>query len=286
MRLSHFLAALLWMCASAAGAEEVVLDYRLQPDRDVRSEMVTQATTSMRVVEDRGLVAKSNGRLSAQALSFLATQRQSVAFATGKAGVDGSFAARVRFLSKSSELTLPDGSTQPLPDRASLAGARLEVVVERDGTLRKDSAQIFGASEEHAGLVRDVMVSVVNQAASMPALRLAKGQSTPQDLALRIPLPGVGHVDMKMRIHHRLIAVEDGVARIDLVYSMDFGGPTPGVKMSAHGTGGGTMRYDLARKLAIGSETRTMMKFTIESPDGVLEMEMVSQESQSMRVNR
>jgi hypothetical protein len=80
--------------------------------------------------------------------------------------------------------------------------------------------------------------------------------------------------------------VEDGVARIDLVYSMEFGGPAAGMKMSAHGTGGGTMRYELASKLAIGTETRTMMKFTVDGPDGVLELEMVSKESQSMRLNR
>ena len=61
---------------------------------------------------------------------------------------------------------------------------------------------------------------------------------------------------------------------------MEFGVPDGPVRIEATGTGGGTMVYDIAAKMARSVETNTLMTIVADVPDGTLEFQMNTRQVQ------
>ena len=74
-----------------------------------------------------------------------------------------------------------------------------------------------------------------------------------------------------------------GVAKIAMVYVMEVGLPQGPVKLTASGTGGGTLLYDIAGRTARSIESSTLMTIVAEAHDGTLEFQMNSRQTQQMR---
>jgi hypothetical protein len=104
-----------------------------------------------------------------------------------------------------------------------------------------------------------------------------------QDVKMTVPLPELAPLELKITASNRLIEVKDGQARIEMVYVMDFGVPEGPVRMEATGTGGGTLHYDIAAKLVRRMETSTLMTVRAHVPDGTLEFQMNTRQTQQMQ---
>ena len=100
---------------------------------------------------------------------------------------------------------------------------------------------------------------------------------------MKVPLPGIAPIDIAMRINSRLLRVENGVATVQQTYSMDFGTPAGPMKMTADGSGGGTLLYEVATKTIISNQSNSFMNFVLDSAEGVLAMNLSSKELQSIR---
>ena len=102
---------------------------------------------------------------------------------------------------------------------------------------------------------------------------------------MQVPIAGIASIDIKMQISSRLLGVEDGVARIQQVYTMDFGTAPAGMTLTADGSGGGVMLYDSRSKTMLLNESSTIMKMILQAPDGKIEMRMNAKQSQKLRTS-
>jgi hypothetical protein len=267
-----------------ADADEVELSYRLQPGRDITVHTVTDSITTFKVVEDRGIVAKSGGRMSAKPTTLHLVGTQAVRYASGAARPDGAFPVEMRFVDKAMRIRAPDGSEQTLPDRAPLTGLRASALVESSGKVREGSLVLVGVEPSLAEQLREIMASVFAQATSIEPTKVSRHRSTQQDVSMQIPIPGIASISINMRISSRLLGVEDGLARIQQVYSMDFGSPPGALKMTAEGAGGGTMLYEVATQTVRSGDANTLIKLTLDGPDGVIEVQLNSRQTQKTEV--
>lgn len=281
--LKLFLVALLASSTVAAKQPEVELNYRIQPDRDLTTESVTDAVTTIRVLEDRGILAKSKGRLSSQPASIQLTNKQTIRYITGPVQADQTFPVEMHYIDKTSHVIGLDGQRQLLPEKMSLKGLRVSAAVELGGKLREDSVQVTGENPAISEPLRKIIAAVLTQATSVQPITLSVGQSVPQVMALQVPLPGLAPLDIKMQILSQLLSVDDGVARIQQTYIMDFMNPSGAMKMTAEGSGGGTMFYEVSTQTLLSSEAGTLMKMTIETAEGTIEIQAKLKESQTTR---
>ena len=281
--LKLFLAALLASSTVAAKPPEVELNSRLQPGRDLTTETVVDAVTTLRVVEDRGIVAKSKGRLSSRPTSIQLINKQTLRFITGQVQSDQTFPVEMHYLDKTTHVQGLDGQRQLVPEKMPFKGLRVVATVDLSGKVREDSVQVTGAEPAMAEPLRKIIAAVLMQAAAIEPMTLTYDQSVPQVLSMQVPLPGVAPLDIKMRISSRLLSVEEGIARIQQTYSMDFSNPAGVMKMNAEGSGGGTMLYEVSTQTLLSSETGTLMKMTIETAEGVIEIHANSKESRTTR---
>ncbi len=269
-------------CAAFANLAQVELDYRLQPDRDLTASIAADAITTMRVLEDRGIVASSNGRLSSRPTTIHMGSRQAIRYVTGKLQPGGGFPVEMTYLDKTTHVNTPDGRTQLLPEKTRLKGVRVTGAVDATGKLRADSVNVSGVEPNLAQSLREMMTAVLTQASDVEPMSLTFDKSVPQDLTMQIPVAGITTLDLKMRTMNRLLAIEGDVARVQQIYSMTFGTPSGAIKMKAEGSGGGTMLYQISTKTLLSSETGTLMKFVLDAPEGVIEIQLNSRESQKM----
>jgi hypothetical protein len=261
----------------------VELNYRLRPDRNLTANSVANAITTMRVLVDRGIVAKSNGRLSSTPTTIHIISKQAFRYVTGSAQPDGSFSVEMHYLDKTTHFKHPDGREQLLPEKAPINGVRVVARVQSGGKVREGSVALTGIESSLAEPLRKMMATVLDQAASIEPLWLNLDQSIQQEVAMQLPLPGIASLNLKMRISNRLLAVDGGVARIQQIYGIDFETPAGALKMNAEGSGGGTMLYEVATHTLLSSDTGTLMKITLDTPDGVIEVQVNSKQSQTMR---
>lgn len=284
LRVRVLLLGLLCHAGLAAAAEQIELNYRLQPGQDLVAETTSEVVTDLRVKEDRGLLAQARARGMRFPLTMHQVNRQVLRYRTGEPAQDGSFSVELTQLEKTSSVRLPDGQEQALADGGGVQGFRMTAVVEANGQLRDGSLAVHGVEGPAAEVARVVMGSVLQQAAGIEPITLRLGQAAPQDLRMQVPIPGLATLDMSMTISNRLIGVADGVATVEMVYRMDFdtsgGGP---MKIRAEGAGGGRLLYELATRMARQTESNSMMSFEGDTPDGVIEVRMSSSESQLMR---
>ncbi|MCB2018385.1 MAG: hypothetical protein KDF54_12880 [Hydrogenophaga sp.] len=267
----------------ASAADAVDIDYRLRADRDVIAEHVVEDITSVKVLVDKGLVARSEASGFRLPNSRHVVSRERYRFTTGPAEADGSFRATLSVLDRQTSLRQFNGEEQPVPNLPNLDDLKFQANVDAQGKLGQPSLQAPGLEGERREAVQLLLASVLEQATRVDPLRVETDKPAQQSFRMKLPLPGVPPIDLRMSITNRLIDVVDGQARIELVYVMDFQLPDGPMKMDASGSGGGTMLYDTSTRLASRIETSTLLNIVTELPDGTLEMQMNSRRTQTMR---
>ncbi|MFP8777497.1 hypothetical protein [Hydrogenophaga sp. RWCD_12] len=272
----------LWLAlvGSAHAAEPVELDYRLRPERDLVSDQVNENVITMRVLSDRGVVARSATNGTSFPLTYHVVNRQRYRYTTGPAEADGSFRATVSVLSRRASLRLASGEEQPMPGQPELDNLVFKATVDPERRLLQPALVSEGGDAESREALKSVLASVLEQAARIEPIRVAQDQAAQQVVRMKVPLPGIAALDLKITASNRLVAVDDGVARVEMVYVMEFGVPDGPVKIDATGTGGGTMVYDIAAKIARSVETNTLMTIVADVPDGTLEFQMNTRQTQ------
>ncbi|MBL8387659.1 MAG: hypothetical protein JNK17_05565 [Hydrogenophaga sp.] len=273
----------LVLIASAHAAEPVELDYRLRADRDLISDQVNENVTTMRVLTDRGVVARTAANGVSYPLTFHVVNRQSYRYSTGPAEADGSFPATLSVLSRRASLRLASGEEQPMAGQPELDNMVFKATVDPQGKLRQPALVSAGGDAMSREALKSVLTSVLEQAARIEPIRVSQDQAAQQVVNLKVPLPGIAALDLKITASNRLMSVADGLARVEMVYVMEFGVPEGPVKIEASGTGGGTMLYDIAAKLARSIETSTLMTIVADVPDGTLEFQMNARQTQKTR---
>lgn len=275
--------SLLTSGVALASAEKVELTYRLQPGRDVITDNTIEAVTTLRVIEDRGIVAKSQGRLSRLPTTIAMKRHQSFRYLNGDPEPDGSFSADMRFLEQRTSIQGLNGQETVVPERTALAGMSVVAVVERNGSLRPGSVRVFGLEPSMAEQMRPTMQSALAQAASIPSITLGFEESVSQQIQMQVPIPGLASLEMKMTVSNKLLGIEKGIATVQQIYTMDFGSAPGGTKMTADGSGGGSMLYEIGSRTILSNQSSTLMKVILEMPEGVVEIRMSSKQVQQTR---
>ncbi len=281
----HVAAALALLPLLAAAQGEVVMDLRPQPGRALRNEMRTENLMSMRLVEDRGLGAKLAAAGRPTSGESHTVMDQQVRLRTGPRAADGSFDTEMTLLARRGTLKLPGGEERALPAPPGLEDVRSSARLDAGGALLPGSLQVQGGSDATRPVLQQVLGSVLAQTAGLPPLRLAPGVAVPREQQLKLPLPGLGEMTVRMTITHRLLALSaDGIAHIELLYTMDFDSPGGGPQMRADGSGGGLMLYDTRQQLVRSAESSTLMNLRMELPEGSIELRVASKSRQTQQL--
>jgi hypothetical protein len=283
MQITPFLIVIAYSFTALSYANTLELNHRLQPDRDLTMTTVSESINNFRVIEDRGIVAKSNGRLGSRATTMHLVSTQDYRTVTGSEQTDGSFSAEIRFLGKATYLKGLGGREQLLPDTTPLTGIRVSAIVERGGKLRDGSVNLTGKDASVVELLKPMMQSVMLQAAAIEPIQLTLEKSVEQNVAMQLPIPGVANLSINLRSSNQLLGVENGVARVQQIYNMDFGSPPSEFKLTAQGSGHGMMFYDTATRILLSSEVGLLMKATFETADGVIETQINTSQTQKTR---
>lgn len=271
----------LLLATGAQAAEEVVLEPRPQPGRDLRTDLVVDSIHTLRVLEDRGIVARSDGRLSSGPVTAQVVGRQAFRLVTGAADAAGRFPVELTYLDKRTELRTPDGRLITLTDSLPWQRARVQALLEPDGRLVAGTVSVTGVDGAVAEPTQRILAEVLAQASAVEPVTLGPGRSATQRVTMKLPVPGIATVDVTMQITSQLLGVEAGVARVQQVYGMDFGVPDGPLRLRADGSGSGTLRYEVATRTLLSSESHTLMKLVFDGPDGVVEAQMVGRQSQT-----
>lgn len=282
---SLLLALALCLCGApfARAMEPVDLDYRLRADRDLTVDQVQENVTAIRVIEDRGLVAKAAGNGARFPGTYHVVNRQRYRYTTGAAQPDGSFPATLSILSRRVNLRLASGEEQPVTGQPGMDNFVFKALIDPQGRVLQPSVEGEGIDAATQESLKTVMASVLEQATRIETLRVEQGKAAQQVVNMKLPLPGLTTLDLKITASNRLIDVSDGVAKVEMVYVMEFGIPQGPVKLTASGTGGGTLLYDIAGRIARSIESNTLMTIVAEVPDGTLEFQMNTRQTQNMR---
>ncbi len=278
--------ALLLAGGARAHPGEVELDYRLRPNRDLTAKTLTDAVTTLRVLQDRGVVAKSNGRLSAQPTTIRITESQTLHYLTGGEQADGSFTAVIRFIEKTGSIKTMDGRELDLAGNLPFKALHIVATVESSGKVRDDAVRVSGVDAAMADMLRPMMAVVISKVASIEPIWLSRDRSVPQEFSMQMPIAGKVALNLRMTISNRLLSVGDGVARIQQFHEVTFGAPSGAVMLSAEGSGSGVLLCEVATRALLSSESQTLMKSVLDTPDGVIEVQVNGKQTQSMRPTR
>lgn len=267
----------------AHAAEAVDLDYRLRADRDLTVDQVQENVTAIRVIEDRGLVAKAASNGARFPGTYHVVNRQRFRYTTGTAQPDGSFPATLSILSRRVNLRLASGEEQAVTGQPDMDNFVFKALIDPQGRVLQPSVEAGGIDAGNHEAIKAVMTSVLEQATRIEPLRVEEGQAAQQVVNMKLPLPGLTELDLRINASNRLIGVTDGVAKVEMVYVMEFGLPQGPVRLTASGTGGGTLLYDIAGRVARSIESSTLMTIVAEVPDGTLEFQMNTRQTQQMQ---
>ncbi len=270
------------LCAQTT--QTVQIAYRVQPGVDWISDLTTDAMMSFKVVEDRGIVARSAERGMRFPAQANLVNRQSVRHTTSAAAPDGSFTVDLAFLSKSAAVRDADGKEHVMPDNTALVGSRVQAKALADGRIDAETMTITGAPEDKAALVRPVFQAMFEQMGALENVSLSTGQGASQRVELTLPIGGIARVAIGMDINYKLVEVKDNIAEIDMVYVMDFGTPDQPMRIKAHGSGAGAMRYDTQHQLILSTTDHSLMDMELELPEGVIKVQVMNQQKQVARL--
>ncbi len=277
----------LVLCFSAvppvAAADFVELDYRLRPDRDQISEQVDENVITMRVVTDKGMVARLTANGARYPLTYHTVSRQRARFTSGSAQPDGSFPAKLVVLSRQMNLSLASGEERAMPGQLPLDNLVFDAVIDPQGRVLQPRLVAEGVDALMLDNVKGVLTSVLEQVTRVEAIRVETTKATEQVMNIQVPVPGLPPLDLRLTASNRLIEIQDGTARIEMLYVMDFGIPNGPIKLEASGTGGGMMLYDVASKVVRRNETSTLMTVLIHMADGTMEQQINMRQTQNMK---
>ena len=268
----------------AQAAQQVQIAYRVQPGIDWISDLTTDAMMSFTVVEDRGIVAKSAERGVRFPAQANLVNRQSVRHTTSAAAPDGSFTVDLAFLSKSAAVRDADGQEHVMADESSLVGSRVQARALADGRIDPQTMQITGAPEDKTALIRPVFQAMLEQMGALENVSLSTEQGASQRVELTLPIGGITSVAIGMDINYKLVDIKEDIAEIDMVYVMDFGTPDKPMRIKAHGSGAGAMRYDTQRQLILSTTDHSLMDMELEMPEGVIKVQVMNQQKQVARL--
>ncbi|MFN4329051.1 MAG: hypothetical protein ACK4FF_09250 [Limnobacter sp.] len=275
------LLAVLFANTAYAEQHAVELIHQLQPDRDVVVKKNTDALITIQVLEDRGVIANSYGRLSLAPVTMNVRETESIRYITGKRLKDRSFSTQVHYLEKISIFRGPDGIPRIVPDNPPLQGVKVSAVIEGDGRPRHNSVKILGAESSLSKKIRLVIQNVLEQVASIPRVVLRPNEDVVQDMPLQVPIPGLGVFDMTMKVSNRLQGVKDGIANVRQVYTMGVATEPRGWSCSGEGSGNGSILYDTRSNTILSAESITVMRMRLEGSDGVIEMRLSGKQTES-----
>lgn len=264
--------------------QTVQIAYRVQPGVDWISDLTTDAMMSFSVVQDRGIVARSAERGVRFPAQANLVNRQSVRHTTSAAAPDGSFTVDLAFLSKSAAVRDADGKEHVMPDNTALVGSRVQVKALPDGRIDPDTMQITGTPEDKAAMVRPVFQAMFEQMGALENVSLSTDRGASQRVELTLPIGGIARVAIGMDINYKLVEVKDNIAEIDMVYVMDFGTPDQPMRIKAHGSGAGAMRYDTQQQLILSTTDHSLMDMELEMPEGVIKVQVINQQKQVARL--
>ncbi len=272
-----------WSSQILASSNVVVVDPRMQPGRDLSTETISEATITFKVLDDRGIIEESRGRLSRQATPVLVSTVQSFRTTTGAINADGSFKAEVTFQKRDFHMTGPDGKRQVIPDNPPLAGVKVSLVLDNTGKFRDDSLVISGMESKRANDLRGSLMPVIEQLTLIPPIQLSETQSHQQVHALDIPIPGIDTIRFDVAVTSKLVGVVDGIALISEVFDFKVLSPDELLKVRFDGKGEGTQHYNIEKKVLSLDESTQTIRFTIDSPLGLLEGSMEAKTKQKTR---
>jgi hypothetical protein len=283
LRTTLFVLGCLISCGAFAAEDGLEFSPRLQPSRDLLTTLAMESITTLRVIEDRGIIKKSGGRLSLLPLTVTHKRTQSFRLITGDTRADGSFAAEMRFLEETSSMKNADGIEQVLPERLSFKGASVLAIIEDSGRLRPNSLVLKGMDVALSDQFLTNAEIGFAQNASLTPIKLPLDKAVLQNTQVQIPIQGIGTLDGKMAVSNRLLQVEHGIARIEQVSTLDFGAGPAGMKMTAVGKGSGTLAFDTRTKTVNASTSVMNVRMQIESTDGAVEIQFESKQTASTR---
>lgn len=269
---------------TASAPPSVQIAYRVQPGTDWISDLTTDAMMSFSVVEDRGIVARNAERGVRFPAQANLVNRQSVRHTTSAPEADGSFTVNLAFLSRSAAVRDANGDEHVMPDNAALVGSRVQARALPDGRIDPATMQISGAPEDKAAQIRPVFQAMIEQLGALENVTLSAGQSASQRVELTLPIGGIASVAIGMNINYTLVEVKEDIAEIDMVYVMDFGTPDQPMRIKAHGSGAGAMRYDTQRQLILSTTDHSMMNMELDMPEGVVKVQVLNQQKQVARL--
>ena len=266
----------LVLSLQAAAQDRVRLSFRPVPGQQVETRTEGETQMQVSLLEDRGIGQKLAAQGGGLPMNVTLLERNRLQMVAGAAAVDGSFPVELAFVEKSTALRLPDGREQPLPDPAAMASARVAARMGPQGAVVPGSVQLQGGPADEAaraGLL-GALTAVLEALAQLEDVEVGREAGTPQRLQMALPVPGVGGLQMDIQVMYRLLAVQDGVADVELIYTLGVNAPSAAIKLSMQGRGGGRMRYEPARRLVLEQSNQMALRMEIDGPDGRLGFQM------------
>lgn len=271
--------------ASTWAQDRVTIRFRPLPGQQIESTSEDDTHMQMRVLDDRGIGKKFAANGVRLPLDLSMRERSRFQLLAEAAAADGSFGLEMAYLEKSTQLKLPDGRLQKLPDRSPLMGARASARMGPTGALLPGSVRLQGGPPDEAtqAAVLGVLKAMLETLAQLEDVEVGGQVASPQRVQIPLPLPGIGQLNLDMLILYRLLGMRDGVADIESIYTLSMKSPSAGLKLSMNGGGGGRMRYEPATRLVRDQTNHMTVTMEIDGPDGRIGFNLRTQQSIASR---
>lgn len=268
-----------------AETQEIELRYRISPNTDFISESTNESVNSLQVLEDRGIIANSKGKLTMEPKIQHLVTKNKIRIISGSLQADQTYPLEVSFLEKETYRKDQSGKDTLVQQPIDVNGMHVSGSINASGQILEESVKVSGMKElppELDQLVQKIASSTLSQITNVETLKLSLGKSTPQEISLKVPIGNIVVIDVKMHIDNKLLAIDNGIARISQTYSMDFIVPNGLFKATTVGDGSGMMLYDTKAQIFQHSETETRMSIIFETAkEGKIEIKTNSKQIQS-----
>ncbi len=126
-------------------------------------------------------------------------------------------------------------------------------------------------------------MSVIEQIILIPPIQLSEKQSHQQVHALEIPIPGIDTIRFNVTVTSKLMGVVDGIALISEAFDFKMLSPDQSFHVTFDGNGEGSQHYNIEKKVLSLEESTQTIRFTIDSPLGLVEGSMEAKTNQKTR---
>jgi len=149
------------------------------------------------------------------------------------------------------------GGTSAMPEKLLILGHG-----SIDSMPVLDSIVSDRMDEEFKQIFMTAMQSMLSQL-QLPERQVRVGDSSSTDLPMSLPVAGMT-IEMNVRTTYKLLKVVDGIADFDIVVTCTLKSGMDKIKITASGSGGGKMLYDIAnnffRKYQVENEIKLKVK--------------------------